>query len=127
MGSSCSSPPGKGEVVGSTARLQEGAVSPSPAEDEPVSPTADQVAWLGVETGKRECIAGYSIVHGEPDEMGRTERWQCKKCEHLSPGNLDGFGWTSCQACGARAGEPEQEEEEEQEAAASQIDAAFCE
>lgn len=86
MGASCSS------SVGSTQKLQR------QASGEP---------WRGVSTGKRDSIASYEIVHGEPDECGRTERWRCKQCGHLNPGNLDGFGWSSCQACGTRPGDPE--------------------
>ena len=40
------------------------------------------------------------ITLGDPDQYGRREGWICGSCGHRSPGNLNGWGCTACQACG---------------------------
>ena len=54
-------------------------------------------------TGSRP-ISNSTVTLGEPDEHGRREGWICGRCFHRSPGNLNGWGWTACQVCGADAG-----------------------
>ena len=70
---------------------------PAPAANFQFAPPSGHIA-------PNRPISNNTITLGEPDEHGRREGWICGRCSHRSPGNLNGWGWTACQSCGADAG-----------------------